>query len=172
VSGLPWTPKNSHKANKSESIDCTMASVDEEDWFVWVELVIDGDDSYEPLRIKIIPQTKFVHDLKKTVAEEYTFLLTSLGIDAASLRVYTLGTDDGTKSLSPTLPLSKTDFPIETTLIVTAKSRQQHQATVVRCHTHERLCILYFSSLASRIQSSWCRYIFSSRRHCKQIRRI
>jgi hypothetical protein len=110
---------------------------------VWVKLVIDGDDGYDSFPCTFTSGMNIiVHDLKKAVAMEYRFALTSLSIDAASLKVYPPGTnpvpDEGTESLSPYLLISDPGFPSgisgQTPLIVTAKNRQQQVSLLVpRC---------------------------------------
>jgi hypothetical protein len=105
--------------------------------------VIDGNSNrYEASRIKITSETNFVDDLKDAVAMKYQFALTSLSIDAASLKVYPPGTtvpvdpEEDAESLPPYLLLSDPGFPSgisgPTPLIVTAQSRQQPVSLVSR----------------------------------------
>jgi hypothetical protein len=110
---------------------------------VWVKLVIDGDDSYDAFPCISTSGMSIVHDLKDAVAVKYQFALTSLSIDAASLKVYPPGTkvpvdpEEDAGSLPPYLLLSDPGFPSgiagPTPLIVTAKSRQQSVSRVSRC---------------------------------------
>jgi hypothetical protein len=114
--------------------DCTVADTDRHP--VWVKLVIDGDDSYDAFEIyEQIPEN--VGRLKEAIVNQ-TPELSSRSIGPAWLLVYLAGTNvlvpKDVKPLRPGLPLADLDFSEitdETPLIVTAKSRQQQQATEV-----------------------------------------
>jgi hypothetical protein len=106
---------------------------------VWVELVIDGKNVGQAFRIKIASETYIIDDLKRAIVNQ-TPELSSLSIGPASLLVYPPETNvlgpENVQPLRPGLPLADLNFheiSDLTPLIVTAKSRQDTNVSLVTC---------------------------------------